>query len=94
MNTNIQRAKDNQDLRIRFMPIDSTNIRLAVSCNASFASNVDLTSQLGYAIVIADDSVNVNILNYSRVKSKRVTKIVLAAKRFAAIPAFDLARTL
>lgn len=44
---------------------------MQVFIDASFASNVDLTTQLGYVLALADKHELANILHYSRVKSKK-----------------------
>lgn len=70
------------------MPVDVSSILLADLLDASFASNADLTSQLGYVVMLADASEQANILHHLSVKSKRVVRSVLAAVLFAAIHAF------
>lgn len=94
LNTHIKRSKESQHLNLRFVPLDRSSIQLSVFCDASFASNSDLTSQLGYIIALTDSSRNANIIHYTSVKSKRVTRSVLAAELFAAVNAFDCASTL
>lgn len=62
--------------------------------DASFASDADMTSQLGYVTKLVDAPGKANVLHYSSVKSKPVTRCVLSAKMFAARNAFVYARTL
>lgn len=52
----IQLAKENTQLSLKFVPIYSKFVCLAVSSEASFASDADMTSQLGYVITLADAS--------------------------------------
>lgn len=94
MNKHIARSKANADIQLKFVPVDQKSLRLAVFSDASFASNQDLSSQLGYIIAIADNHGNANIIHYQSIKSKRVTKSVLASELFAAVHAFDVASTL
>lgn len=48
--------------------------------DASFETDDDLTSQLGFVILLTNNFDSANILHYSSVKSKRVTRSVLAAE--------------
>lgn len=82
------------DFCLKFFPVDKSSLRLAVVCDASFASNRDPTSQLEFVIALADARGNANVIHYSSFKSKRVTRSVLAAELFAAIHAFDISSTL
>lgn len=52
-----------------------------------------MSSQLGFVIVMADDTGNENIIHYSSVESKRVTRSVLAAELFDAVLAYGVAST-
>jgi hypothetical protein len=53
-----------------------------VFINTSFANNTDNTSQIGFVIVIADNSDSVNIVYWSSIKYKRVTHLILASKLY------------
>jgi hypothetical protein len=57
--------------------------------NSSFANNRDLFSQIDYVICLAD-SKHVNIVHWSSIKCKRVTRSVLAAELYALAHDFDL----
>lgn len=94
MDTHIGRAKEKLEFRLRYIPIEKSFLGLGVFAFASFIRIADLTSQLGYVIVTADANGRTNILLYTGVKSKRVTKSVLGTALFSAIHAFDFARTL
>ena len=94
LNKAIFRAKQEVNFGLTFAKINIPTARLAVFGDASFAGNPDLTSQLGYVIEITDDNGNANIIHYTSVKSKRVTRSVLAAELFATVHAFDYGRTL
>ncbi len=67
--------------------IDTAEIH--VFADASFATNNDLSSQLGYVILLIDDKGNCSFLSWSASKCKRVTRSVLAAELYALAHGFD-----
>ena len=60
-----------------------------VFTDASFANNADNTLQIGFVIAIADNSGSVNIVYWSSIKCKRVTRLVLAFKLYAIAYGFN-----
>lgn len=56
--------------------------------------NKDLSSQLGFIIVIADSHGHTNLLHYSSFKSKRVARSAIAAELFALSHPYDVASTI
>jgi len=62
-----------------------------VFMDASFANNRDLSSQIGFVIVLTDRNQDVNILYWSLIKCKRVTRSVLASELYALAHGFDIA---
>jgi len=60
-----------------------------VFIDASFANNADNTSQIGFIIAIADNSGSINIIYWSSIKCKRVTRLVLASKLYVMAYRFD-----
>ncbi len=71
------------------MKLDQSTLRLVVFTDASFANNKDLSSQIEYVICLADDT-HANILHWSSIKCKRVTRSVLAAELYAMVHGFDV----
>ena len=69
-----------------------------VFINTSFANNKNISSQIGYVIVLANkqkkDSGNItvqgNILHWSSTKCKRVTRSVLASELYVIVAGFDI----
>lgn len=94
LNKYISKAKNSPNRGLYFVPLDDASLRLMVFADASFATNADLSSQLGFVICLADKFNKANVLHYTSVKSKRVTRSVLAAELFAAVAAFDYSSTL
>jgi hypothetical protein len=68
--------------------ITPTSLKLMVFTDASFA-NVDLHSQIGYVICLMNDHNKANIIHWSSVVCKRVTRSVLAAELYAMANGFD-----
>lgn len=68
------------DCGIRFVQLDPTSLKLVVFTDASFANNLNLTSQIGYVICLADQFNKANIIHWSSTKCKRVTRSVLASE--------------
>jgi hypothetical protein len=57
--------------------------------DSSFVNNSDLSSQIDYVICLAD-ATHANILHWSSVKCKRITRSVLTIELFAMIHDFDV----
>jgi hypothetical protein len=52
----------NSNRGLKFVKLDVDTLRLLVFTDASFANNKDLSSQIGYVLVLADASNNANIV--------------------------------
>ena len=67
--------------------------------DGSFANNSDLSSQLGFIILLANENIDEdhkftvrgNIIHYTSVKSKRVTRSVLASEIYGMVAGVDMA---
>jgi len=66
--------------------------------DGSFANNKDLSSQLGYEIMLANESyddnsftIKGNLIHWSSTKSKRVTRSVLASEIYGMVGGVDMA---
>jgi hypothetical protein len=75
---------------LNFVKLDITTLRLIVFTDSLFANNKDLSSQIGYILVLADLSNKANIVHWSSVKCKRVTRSVLASELYAMAHGFDI----
>ena len=97
LNTRLQWQLENSTRGLRFVKLKRESLRLLVFVDASFANNRDLSSQIGYVIVLANeqkkDSESVlitgNILHWSSTKCKRITRSVLASELYAMVAGFD-----
>jgi hypothetical protein len=66
-------------------------LRLVCYADASFAGNVDHSSQLGCLLMLVDSANNAHILNWFSRKSSRVTVSILTAETLACTAAVDVA---
>lgn len=92
LNKLIQQAKEG-GIRLKFTNLNTTTIRVAVFTDASFAKNLDISSKLGYLMLLADEQRNANLLDYRSFKSKIVARSALSAELFALSHAYDVAST-
>ena len=73
------------------MKLNKDTLKLIAFTDASFANNTDLSSQIGFVIVLADASGKANIIHWSSTKCKRVTRSVLAAELYRIAHSFNIA---
>jgi hypothetical protein len=58
--------------------------------DASFANNKDLSLQIRYILVLADALNKANIVYWSLIKCKRVTRSILASELYRMAHGFDI----
>jgi hypothetical protein len=75
---------------LKFIKLDVNTLQLLVFTDASFANNKDLSLQIGYVLILVDTSNKANIVHWSSVKCKRVTRSVLASKLYSMAHGFDI----
>lgn len=89
---------DNVNRGLTYILIDIKTAKLMVFTDGSFANNKDLTSQLGFLLVLANENMEKttgtmktegNILHWSSFKCKRVTRSVLASEIYGLVNGFD-----
>ncbi|KID82216.1 hypothetical protein MGU_10474 [Metarhizium guizhouense ARSEF 977] len=98
LGSRIQWQIDNQNRGLKYIPFDLEKAKLFVFVDGSFANNEDLSSQLGYIIVIGTEDqtdndeflVKGNIITYSSTKSKRVTRSALASELYSMVQGADI----
>ena len=81
---------DNVARRLTFIPLDLNSLSLLVFIDTSFVNNKDLSSQIGFIIVLTDHNQDINILYWSSIKCKQVTHSVLVSKLYALAYGFDI----
>jgi hypothetical protein len=89
------------DRGLSYVPLDLATAKLFVFVDGSFANNKDLSSQLGFLIILANESANENefnefairgnLIHWSSTKSKRVTRSVLASEIYGMVSGVDMA---
>lgn len=81
------------------MPIDLTKAKLMVFVDGSFANNTDLSSQIGFVIVLLTEELNEdntcceaqgNIIHWSSNKCERITQSVLASEIYGMVNGYDM----
>jgi hypothetical protein len=75
---------------LTFMPLDMSSLSLLVFIDASFTNNKDLLSQIGFVITLIDRNQSANVLHWSLIKCKRVTRSILAFKLYTLAYGFDI----
>ena len=78
----------------RFPALHLSSIKVLGISDASFASNSDLTSHLGYLVFLGDARGRVAPIHFKSYKARRVTRSVLSAELIAFSDVFDTAYTL
>lgn len=96
LNARLQWQMDNPTRGLTYLPLDLARAKLFIFTDGSFANNKDMTSQLGYLIVLATESrttnsftIEGNIVHWSSSKCKRVTRSVLASELYGMTIGFD-----
>lgn len=75
---------------LRFGKVDVDSLHLRVYADASFATNEDLSSQLGYVVLLCDETDRCHLLDYTSRKSKRVVRSIMGGEVYDFMDAFDL----
>ncbi|KAK1916420.1 hypothetical protein P3342_004239 [Pyrenophora teres f. teres] len=98
LNKRLKWQMENLDRGIRYVPVDLINAKLMVFVDGSFANNKDLSSQLGFVLMLVNEcadvdntfSIHGNMIHYSSTKCKRVTQSVLASEIYGIVNGFDI----
>ncbi len=89
LNKVISECISTADIGLNYVSLDMDTLNFSIFVDASFANNRDYSSQLGFIAVLLDGSGNANVVHYASVKSKRITRSVLAAELYAMVLGFD-----
>jgi hypothetical protein len=74
--------------------MNQSTLRLVIFIDSSFVNNHDLSSQIDYVICLADFINTTNIIHWSSIKCKRMTRSVLAVELFVMIHDLDVGSVL
>jgi hypothetical protein len=100
LNARLKWQIENPARGLTFVPLDIERTKLFIFTDGSFANNKDLSSQLGFVIVLAteqrtrdghDFTIYGNIVHWNSIKCKRVTRSVLASELYGMVNGFDSA---
>jgi hypothetical protein len=102
LNKRIKWQIENLTRGIKYIELDLNRTKLFVFVDGSFANNKDFSSQIGYEIILANETTNAsyeensfnlrgNLIHYSSTKSKRVTRSVLASEIYGMVGGIDMA---
>ena len=99
LNKRLQWQLSNLNRGLVYIPLDLKSAKLFVFVDGSFANNKDLSSQIGYEIILAngqftaDSNFNFrgNMIRWSSTKTKRVTRSVLASEIYGMVAGVDMA---
>jgi hypothetical protein len=93
LNKRLQWQLDNHNRGLEFVSLDfassDNELQIVVFTDSSFANNSDYSSQIGFVIVMTDGK-KANVIHWSSVKCKRVTRSVLASELYAMAFGFDV----
>src|SRR5437667_8653703 len=81
---------DNLTRGLTFVPLNIYLLNLIVFTDTSFANNKDLSLQIRFVIVLMDQNQTTNIIHWSLIKCKRVTRSVLASELYTLAHGFDI----
>ncbi|KAI1670831.1 hypothetical protein L13192_04188 [Pyrenophora tritici-repentis] len=97
LNKRLKWQIENLDRGLRYITVNLTEAKLIVFVDGSFANNKDLSSQLGFVLMLVNESIDANtftiqgnIIHYSSTKCKRVTRSVLASEIYGIVNGFDI----
>jgi len=99
LNKRLEWQLKNLDRGIKYIALKLDHMKLFVFVDGSFANNKDFSSQIGYLIILANETTNGmdeftikgNLIHYSSTKSKRVTRSVLASEIYGMVGGVDMA---
>jgi len=89
LNALIARAQKGRDMALHYPPLDISGLRIRAYADAAYATNKDGSSQVGYLVLLCDESGRAHILSFSSRKCRRVVHSIMAGEVYAFTAAFD-----
>ena len=89
LNRRLQWQITNKSQRLRYVKLNQNPLQLVVFIDSSFANNKDLSPWICYVICLADVTNKANIIHWSSIKCKLVTRSFLAAELYGMAYGFD-----
>ena len=97
LNKRLKWQMENLDRGLRYVTVNLREAKLIVFVDGSFANNKDLSSQLGFILMLVNEStdgntftIRGNVIHYSSTKCKRVTRSVLASEIYGMVNGFNI----
>jgi hypothetical protein len=98
LNKRLKWQMENLDRGLHYVPVKLKDAKLMVFVDGSFANNKDLSSQLGFVLMLVNESYDANntfticgnVIHYSSTKCKRITRSVLASEIYSMVNGFDI----
>ena len=97
LNKRIQWQIENAERGLSYIDIDLPTAKLMIFADGSHAGNKNLSSQIGYVIVLANEirndetfTIRANMIHWTSVRCKRVVSSSLAAELFGIAAAVDI----
>lgn len=87
----ITRLIEIRDIGLKYKPLNMESIRMELINDASFGNDRNFKSQLGYLVLLEQDTGTEHIIHYARNRCKIVKRSVLAAEVHALMLEFDFA---
>jgi hypothetical protein len=82
---------------LKYIRLELSTAKLYVFVDGSFANNKDFSSQIGFEIILANETtgndeftIHSNLIHWSSTKSKRVTRSVLASEIYGMVAGTDM----
>ena len=94
LNTIIRQLQDTSNRGLNFVKLDAQDVVSAIFTDAGFATNQDLSSQLGFLVTLMDKKGRTNVIHYASVKSRRISRSVLSSELYAMVVGFDVGSTM
>jgi hypothetical protein len=104
LNKRLTWQMEHHDRGLNFIPLNLHNLKLYIFTDGSLANNRDMSSQIGFVIVLGTETkvegqepafkLVGNILHWSSTKCKRVTRSSLASEVYGMVAGFDIGVTI
>lgn len=91
LNKVIQNVTDTNEHVLCHHPLKEKSLHILDFSDASFPKNMDLSTQLGYIVMLTDESGKENVLHDTSYKKKRVVRSVFGRETLAFSDAFGAA---
>lgn len=85
----VKKAQTGRDLALKYPKLDVNSLHLRVYADSSFANNHDNSTQIGYIVLLCDNTGRAHVLSFASRKCKRVVRSVMAGEVYAFSTAFD-----